>query len=95
MKLTAIAVAALLPIVALSAPMPDDDAPAVALDGTDSAPAMLGKRGDIVGTVDADALKYRTCPRTSCTAVGQYSRGTRVTMKCYTTQNTSNVNGDK
>ncbi|KAH8588087.1 hypothetical protein B0O99DRAFT_525684 [Bisporella sp. PMI_857] len=103
MKFTSIAVAALLPFVALSAPTPVTElgganvesrtaAPAE-LEGADATLAALEKR-DIVGTVDADALKYRRCPRTSCNAVGQYPRGTRVTMECFTTASTTTVNGD-
>lgn len=93
MKFTTLAVAALLPFMALSAPTPGDDVPPTELGGTDVTSGALEKRA-IVGTVDADALKYRKCPRTSCDAVGQYSRGTRVTMECFTTSSTTTVNGD-
>lgn len=93
MKLTALAVAALMPFVALSAPTAGEDGIALELDGRDMKADVLEKRA-IVGTVDAAALKYRRCPRTSCDAVGQYSRGTRVTMNCFTTASTTTVNGD-
>ncbi|MCJ1249402.1 hypothetical protein MMC30_006626 [Trapelia coarctata] len=43
-------------------------------------------------TITADGVRYRTCPRTSCTAVGQYPIGTVLTFSCYTTGTT--VNGD-
>ncbi|KAF2690610.1 hypothetical protein K458DRAFT_411979 [Lentithecium fluviatile CBS 122367] len=90
MKFTPFFLTALLPLLTLAAPAAEPD------DGTDMTPAAaatLDKRS-IVGTVDADALKYRRCPRTSCEAVGQYSRGTKVTMECYTTTSTTVINGD-
>jgi hypothetical protein len=86
MRFTALAVATLLPFAALSAPTAE-------LGGEDVGSPILEKRA-ITGTVDADALKYRRCPRTSCDAVGQYSRGTRVSMQCFTTASTTTVNGD-
>ena len=30
------------------------------------------------------ALKYRKCPKTSCTAVGQYAKGAKVKVSCVT-----------
>ncbi|KAH8586071.1 hypothetical protein B0O99DRAFT_704061 [Bisporella sp. PMI_857] len=90
MKFAIAAVAALLPFVALSAPTPADDSHG----GADVESVKSIEKRDVVGTVDADALKYRRCPRTTCEAVGQYARGTRVTMDCYTTTNTTPVSGN-
>ncbi|GJJ06937.1 hypothetical protein Clacol_001133 [Clathrus columnatus] len=54
---------------------------------------VIDKRS-VTATVTASALKYRTCPRTSCTAVGQYSEGTKVTIECETDKDTTTVEGD-
>jgi hypothetical protein len=90
MKFTALAIATLLPFAVLSAPTAE-----LGGEDVDSVESVaLGERA-ITGTVDADALKYRRCPRTSCDAVGQYPRGTRVTMECFTTTSTTTVNGDR
>jgi hypothetical protein len=102
MKFAIAAVAALLPFVALSAPTPADDVSIVEIGGVifkshggaDVESVKSIEKRDVVGTVDADALKYRRCPRTTCEAVGQYARGTRVTMDCYTTTNTTPVSGN-
>ncbi|GJJ06935.1 hypothetical protein Clacol_001131 [Clathrus columnatus] len=48
----------------------------------------------VTATVTATALLYRTCPQTSCTAVGQYSEGTEVTIECETDSDTTTVEGD-
>ena len=53
----------------------------------------LDKRA-ITGTVLVDGLRYRTCPRTSCTAVGQYPKGATISIVCYTGTDTTVVNGD-
>ncbi|KAH7108692.1 hypothetical protein B0J11DRAFT_602164 [Dendryphion nanum] len=90
MKFINITVAALLPFVAISSPVPEENG--LIFDQKEH--TSIVKR-DVTGTVDADALKYRRCPRTGCDAVGQYSRGTRITIKCYTDQNTTPVNNYK
>ncbi|KAF8162681.1 hypothetical protein B0H34DRAFT_692535 [Crassisporium funariophilum] len=53
----------------------------------------LEKRA-VPGRVEVDGLRYRTCPRTSCTAVGQYAIYTPINIVCYTRDNTTPVNGD-
>jgi hypothetical protein len=96
MKLNTLAVAALLPFVALGAPAADA-APTVAQVGTlerDVSSGTLEKRA-ISGTVLVDGLRYRKCPRTSCDAVGQYAKGTHISLVCYTRVGTTTVNGDK
>ncbi|KAF8522929.1 hypothetical protein BU17DRAFT_86497 [Hysterangium stoloniferum] len=47
----------------------------------------------VVETVNADALKCRTCPKTSCTAVRQYPDGAQINVRCKTDSNTTPVNG--
>jgi len=99
MKLSLVPILALvaaLPVLALpepvAAPAAERPAPTV-YPGPPVKVRELEKR-DIDGVVKVDGLRYRTCPRTSCTAVGQYSIGTPITMKCYTVENTTVVNGD-
>lgn len=46
-------------------------------------------------TVMVDGLRYRTCPRTSCSAPGQFAKGTKISLQCYTRTSTTTVNGDK
>ncbi|KAJ5090121.1 hypothetical protein N7532_008805 [Penicillium argentinense] len=101
MKFSALAVAALLPIAALAQPLEAADPQAT--DHPDFAvvdyevPAVeardLEKRA-VSGKVLVDGLRYRTCPRTSCSAVGQYSKGTKISIKCFTRKDTTTVNGD-
>lgn len=55
---------------------------------------IIEKRA-VTGTVKVDGLRYRTCPRTSCTAIGQYPKGKKISLKCFTRVNTTPVNGDK
>lgn len=91
MKLTTITLTTLLPLLAFSTPTPEDlNAPLY-----DPTPANTIEKRAVTGTVDADALKYRRCPRTSCDAVGQYPRGTRITINCYTDKDTTVVEGYK
>ena len=92
MKYTTLALSALLPLLALSTPTPEDLVP---LYNTTPASTNTIEKRAVTGTVDADALKYRRCPRTSCDAVGQYSRGTRISINCYTDKDTTVVNGYK
>ncbi|KAF8656875.1 hypothetical protein AX16_002421 [Volvariella volvacea WC 439] len=97
MKFTLVSLFALALVQAVSAaPAPDatvDEVGPTATAKVHATHTTLEKRA-VVATVTADALRYRTCPRTSCTAVGQYPRGTRVTVECFTTTNTTPVNGD-
>lgn len=53
----------------------------------------LEKRA-VSGTVVVDGLRYRTCPRTSCAAIGQYAKGTKISINCYTRTDTTVVDGD-
>ena len=53
----------------------------------------LEKRA-ISGTVLVDGLRYRTCPRTSCAAIGQYPKGTKISINCYTRKDTTVIDGD-
>ncbi|KAF5857228.1 hypothetical protein ETB97_006071 [Aspergillus alliaceus] len=98
MKFSVIALAALLPATALGAAMPEDAAPTVYAEpevpAIDLGSRDLEKRA-VSGTVVVDGLRYRTCPKTSCNAVGQYSKGTKISLVCYTRSNTTPVNGDK
>ncbi|EMD85406.1 hypothetical protein COCC4DRAFT_66427 [Bipolaris maydis ATCC 48331] len=101
MKFTAFAIVTLLPLTTLSAPTAEAEggllfAPEV--EGElpvlqDIKARSLEKRA-ITGTVTADALKHRQCPRTSCTADGQFSRGTRIQIRCYTDTDTTVVSGN-
>jgi len=100
MKLSLVPILALvaaLPALALPEPVaaPAAELPAPTVySGPPVAEARELERRDNAGVVQVDGLRYRTCPRTSCTAVGQYAKGTRVTIKCYTRNNTTVVNGD-
>jgi hypothetical protein len=91
MKFTNLAVSTLLPFLALSSPVPEADA--LAFDNTPN--TTLEKRS-IAGTVDADELKYRRCPRQTkaCDAIGEYPRGKTIYIDCYTATDTTTVNGD-
>ncbi|KAI4955252.1 hypothetical protein J4E91_001110 [Alternaria rosae] len=59
------------------------------------APAEMEKRAIVDATVIVDGLRYRTCPKTSCSAPGQYPKGTKIKLSCYTRDGTTTVNGDK
>ena len=48
------------------------------------APAVMEKRAIVDATVLVDGLRYRTCPKTSCSAPGQYAKGTKIKLSCYT-----------
>ncbi|TFK69993.1 hypothetical protein BDN72DRAFT_959122 [Pluteus cervinus] len=87
--------------VAFAAP-PAEPAPADILAAKTAALAELDAHSpleelapsSVTGTINASALKYLLCPRTTgCTAMGQYSRGTVVTIQCRTNVNTSSVEG--
>jgi hypothetical protein len=89
MKISGLAVAALLPFAAFSAPTAE---PNVDI----AAPVALEKRA-VTGTVTSSALKYRTCPQVAsyCKVIGQYSKGARISMSCQTTQWTTPVEGNR
>ncbi|KAF8162680.1 hypothetical protein B0H34DRAFT_794473 [Crassisporium funariophilum] len=53
----------------------------------------LEKRA-VSARVETDGLKYRTCPRTSCDTIGQYSIGSAISITCYTRDRTTPINGD-
>ncbi|CAN9127949.1 unnamed protein product [Alternaria alternata] len=55
----------------------------------------IEKRAVVGATVLVDGLRYRTCPKTSCTAPGQYAKGTKIKLGCFTRTDTTTVNGDK
>jgi hypothetical protein len=98
MKFATFAVAVLLPLTALSAPAPttpDDAAPtSLAVVDRDAELGNIEKRS-VSGTVEVNGLRYRTCPRTSCRAVGEYAKGHKVSLSCYTRTDTTTVDGDK
>lgn len=89
MKFSTIALAALLPAVALTQDARAIDYP----DSPDGEGPNLDKRY-VAGRVVVDGLRYRKCPRTSCTAVGQYAAGTPIQIQCYTRTGTTVENGD-
>ena len=57
-------------------------------------PATIEKRA-VSATVIVDGLRYRTCPKTSCSAPGQFAKGTKISLQCYTRDGTETINGDK
>ncbi|PPQ94587.1 hypothetical protein CVT25_011900 [Psilocybe cyanescens] len=87
----ALALSAITPALALPEPAPAVPEPTV-YNGAVAA-RSLEKRTNS-GTVVVDGLRYRTCPKTSCTAVGQYAKGTHITIVCYTRDGTTPVDGD-
>lgn len=89
-----LAVAAAFPaILALPEPAPAVAAPEATVYTAPILGRNLEKRTN-AGVVQVDGLRYRTCPRTSCTAIGQYAIGTHITITCYTRTDTTVVNGD-
>lgn len=95
MKLPALVLAALAPVAVFAhpaaTPAEADHAPTV-LSKSQPDNTIQKRANNAVVTVDG--LRYRKCPRTSCTAVGQYPIGTRIQLDCYTTENTTPINGD-
>ena len=97
MKLSLVSILALvaaLPALALPEPVAASAAELPA--PTFYAPVEIREleKRDTAGVVKVDLLNYRTCPLTSCPAVGQYPKGTQITIECYTRDNTTVVNGD-
>lgn len=103
MKLSTLFLSAFVPLAVFAHPVAEEAATAV-VGEADTSPTLafapesdvneLEKRWDTDAVVKVDGLRYRKCPRTSCTAVGQYSKGTRLKLKCFTDKNTTPVNGD-
>jgi hypothetical protein len=89
MKFTALALAALLPAAVLA-----EDASATNHPDFPVLEVRDIEKRDVSGRVLVDGLRYRTCPRTSCSAVGQYAAGTAIKIKCFTRSGTTVVNGD-
>lgn len=79
------------PALVLPEPVPAAPEPTVYSGLADK--SVLDKRANSA-TVKVDGLGYRKCPRTSCDAVGQYSKGTKISITYYTRENTTVVNGD-
>lgn len=89
MKFSALALAALLPVAVLAQDAQATNHP----DFTNVEARDLEKRS-VSGKVLVDGLRYRTCPKTSCTAVGQYAAGKAIKIQCFTRRGTTVVNGD-
>jgi hypothetical protein len=102
MKFTGLALAALVPFVALSAPTAEPEgallyAPAVPGELPtlkDLSARSLEKRA-ITGKTTTD-LKHRRCPKTTsaCTADGQFGKNKNIKIKCFRDWDTSKVEGD-
>lgn len=60
-----------------------------------AAPSQSLEKRAVSATVIVDGLRYRTCPKTSCSAPGQFAKGTKISLQCYTRDNTETINGDK
>lgn len=63
-------------------------------------PTVLGRdvhieKRAVGATVRVDGLRYRTCPKTSCAAPGQFPIGKKISLQCYTRTGTTTVKGDK
>lgn len=97
----------ILPLIALAisqvaaTPAPNPVADAAASEPTVYTPPAefdldtraLEKRA-ITGTVMVDGLRYRICPRTNCAALGQFAKGTKISINCYTRTDTTVIDGD-
>jgi hypothetical protein len=55
-----------------------------AISVREASPVELNARAPVTGTVNADGVRYRRCPYTSCEAVGQYNRGRVINIICRT-----------
>ena len=55
----------------------------------------IEKRAIQSATVMVDGLRYRNCPKRTCDAPGQYPKGTKIKLSCYTRDGTTTENGDK
>ncbi|KAG7087643.1 hypothetical protein E1B28_013591 [Marasmius oreades] len=89
MKFFTLALAALLPAAVLAQEPTFYTGNPVAR----AAEPALEKRS-ITANVKVDGLRYRTCPRTECTAMGQYPINTQIQIDCYTATGTTTVEGN-
>ncbi|XTI91403.1 hypothetical protein V2W45_1194988, partial [Cenococcum geophilum] len=64
------------------------------ISNPEPAPAELESR-NLHYTITSNSVRYRRCPRTSCDAIRQYIKGTKVTLKYYTNTNTTPINGNR
>lgn len=99
MKLFLIPILALvttLPVLALPEPVAGPAAELPAPTVYSGPPVKIRKleTRDNAGVVKISVLHYHKCPRTSCKSMGQYAKGTHITLKCYTRDHTSVVSGD-
>lgn len=53
------------------------------------------EKRDVYAYTNTNGLRYRTCPNTGCTAIGQLDAGYVLYLQCYTTSGTTVVEGDK
>jgi hypothetical protein len=83
MKFTTLVVAILAPLALAQEPTLAGRAP------------EISKRAVQYATVMVDGLRYRNCPKRTCSAPGQYPIGTRIRLSCYTRDDTTTENGDK
>jgi len=100
MKLSLVPILALiaaLPVLALpepvAAPVAELPAPTV-FSGPPVKASEANRKRDNAGVVQKAKLGYHKCPRNSCQTMGSYTKGTHITIKCYTRDHTSVVNGD-
>ncbi|KDR70843.1 hypothetical protein GALMADRAFT_144324 [Galerina marginata CBS 339.88] len=94
LPILALALASLTPALALPEPAPAAPEATVYSGPVVGRDIELLEKRNNAGVVQTDGLRYRTCPRTSCAAIGQYAKGTHITIKCYTRDNTTVVKGD-
>lgn len=105
MKLTLVALTALLPCTTLGAALvAAPTLPSITNTGTperdvEIESADLDKRSIkvVTGKVLVDGLHYRPCPLvvSYCAPNGQFAKGTKISMVCFTRTATTTVNGDK
>ncbi|KAH8762225.1 hypothetical protein F5882DRAFT_383932 [Hyaloscypha sp. PMI_1271] len=84
------AILTLLPLLAMASPAP---APPEATAANTVEERSLEKRS-ATGTVQVNGLRHRSCPRTSCTANGEYFKGDKIKLSCFTRKDTTVVKGD-
>ncbi|KAJ3539083.1 hypothetical protein NMY22_g4894 [Coprinellus aureogranulatus] len=79
MKLSALLLSSTLALFAGTTALPQPEPmPGLAEPKEALAPAS------VTGTVNANYIKYRRCPYTSCEPVGQYNKGKVITIVCMT-----------
>ncbi|RDW58272.1 hypothetical protein BP5796_12202 [Coleophoma crateriformis] len=98
MKFTTVAITIFLPLFVLASPAPVPNAaePTLPITLAPRAPDGLLEKRSVAATVKADGVRHRICPRVSnsCPANGQYAKGTKIRLDCYTRDNTTPVDGD-